>query len=103
MAGHDQTDGTADEQAREVTLELFGMPRVIAGTDHAKVSGADLREILDQAIVRYPALAGHLVREDTGWLNGGYTFVVNGTFTSDPEHPVTPGAEVFLVSKASGG
>jgi molybdopterin converting factor small subunit len=86
-----------------VRLELFGMPRVIAGTDHAKVTGTSLREILDQAIAQYPALAQHLLRDDTGWLNGGYTFVVNGAFTSDPEYPVPPNASVFLVSKASGG
>jgi molybdopterin converting factor small subunit len=86
-----------------VQLELFGMPRVIAGTDHAKVTGASLREILDQAVAQYPALAQHLLLEDTGWLNSGYTFVVNGRFTSDPEHPVPPNASVFLVSKASGG
>jgi hypothetical protein len=79
------------------------MPRVIAGTDHAMVSGASLREILDQAIARHPNLANHLLDADSGWLNGGYTFVVNGLFTSDPEHPVPPGSEVFLVSKASGG
>ena len=86
-----------------ITLELFGMPRVIAGTDRAEVSGASLREILDQAVTRYPGLASHLLDAETGWLNGGYTFVVNGAFTSDPEHPVPPNSDVFLVSKASGG
>jgi molybdopterin converting factor small subunit len=86
-----------------IRLEFFGMPRVIAGTDHAEVSGACLREVLDHAIARHPDLAGHLLDPDSGWLNRGYTFVVNGLFTSDPEHPVPTGAEVLLVSRASGG
>jgi hypothetical protein len=66
-------------------------------------SAMTFEELLDQAIAQYPALAQHLLRDDTGWLNGGYTFVVNGAFTSDPEYPVPPNASVFLVSKASGG
>ena len=99
----DSTDLTEFDSNEHVTLELFGMPRIVAGTDRVAVSGATLSAILAETVDQHPALAEHLLRSDGQWINNGYTLVVDGTFTSDPEFPVSPASEVFLVSRASGG
>jgi molybdopterin converting factor small subunit len=86
-----------------VTVEFFGMPRVIAGTDRATVDADTLGQVLRQTLQQYPPLAEHVLNRETGWLNGGYTFVVDGRFTSDPMTSVYPESEVLLVARASGG
>jgi hypothetical protein len=86
-----------------VTLELFGMPRVVAGTDRLTVQGNRLQPILMDAISRHPALGAHVLNADGTWINNGYTFVVDGAFTNDPDYKVGSASMIMLVSRASGG
>lgn len=86
-----------------ITVELFGMPRVLAGTDRAAASGDTLRDVLQHLVQANPALGEHLLRAEGDWLNAGYTFVVDGRFTDDQEISVGPESEILLVSRASGG
>jgi molybdopterin converting factor small subunit len=89
--------------ADTVRVGLFGMPRVIAGTSQLDVPGADLQSVLASLIEAVPAMRAQVMQPDGLWLNRGYVFVVNGTFTSDPERRVSPADELLLVSRASGG
>ena len=86
-----------------ISIELFGMPRIVAGAPRIETSGADLADLLQQAIAEAPALRDHIVNADGTWLNPGYTFVVDGQFTNDPGQPVSPDSDVLLVARASGG
>lgn len=89
--------------AKLATVELFGMPRVIAGTDRVVTAGDSLRGVLGSLVASNPALGDHVLRADRDWLNAGYTFVVDGRFVDDPDTPVSAESEVLLVSRASGG
>lgn len=86
-----------------VNLELFGMPRVVAGTNRITTSATHLGDVLSQAIKEAPDLREHVLDTTGTWLNAGYTFVVDGQFTNDPSQPVNGDSDVLLVSRASGG
>ncbi|MEX2426221.1 MAG: hypothetical protein WD401_05585 [Thermomicrobiaceae bacterium] len=86
-----------------ISVELFGMPRVVAGTRRIETTGSVLAEIFEQTITEAPSLRDHIVDAEGTWLNPGYTFVVDGKFTNDPTQSVTPDSDVLLVSRASGG
>jgi hypothetical protein len=86
-----------------ISIELFGMPRIVAGTRRIETTGDDLAGILERAIAEAPSLREHIVDADGTWLNPGYTFVVDGHFTNDPAQIVTPESDILLVSRASGG
>lgn len=86
-----------------ISVELFGMPRVVAGTRRIETTGEYLADVLQSAVSEVPTLRGHIVDTDGTWLNPGYTFVVDGQFTSDPNLAVTAESDVLLVARASGG
>lgn len=86
-----------------ITVELFGMPRVVAGTRSIQATGTYLGDVLQSAIERDPNLRNHITDENGTWLNPGYTFVVDGQFTNDPNTQVTPESDILLVARASGG
>jgi hypothetical protein len=86
-----------------VNLELFGIPRVIAGTNRIETGGGDLGTVLLDAVRAAPSLRSHVLDSDGTWLNAGYTFVVDGQFTNDPRQVVSPESDVLLVARASGG
>jgi hypothetical protein len=86
-----------------VEVELFGMPRVIAGRSLALASGVDLQAILADLVDQIPDLGAHILDSEQQWLNTGYTFVVDGSFTIDPSLAVGTDSQVLLVSRASGG
>jgi molybdopterin converting factor small subunit len=90
-------------QDQTIRLELFGMPRVIAGSSVVEVSAHDLTEVLQSVTARFPDLRRHILNAEENWLNPGYTFVVNGHFTNDPSLTVNPDSDILLVSRASGG
>lgn len=96
------TDSSTTRTAA-ITVELFGMPRVLAGTAQATATGTSLRAVLQSLVGAYPALGDHVLDRDGDWLNTGYTFVVDGRFTDDPDVPIAAASEVLLVSRASGG
>ncbi len=87
----------------QVRLELFGLPRLVAGTGAIEASGPDLANALASAVAQYPELANDILSADGTWLNAGYTFVVDGQFVNDPSHPVSADSQILLVSRASGG
>ena len=86
-----------------VEVELFGVPRLVAGRRSLRVGGRTLGEVAAALGAVCPALVGRVIDGESGWLLGGYTFVVDERFTLDRERGVAPGAAVLLVSSAAGG
>ena len=91
-------------EAREsVEVELFGVPRLLAGQRSLVVTGRTLGEIVTALATSCPALRGPVIEETSGWLHPGYTFVVDERFTRDATIPVSPRDTVLLVASAAGG
>lgn len=86
-----------------ITVELFGLPRLLVGDRAVEVPGSTLAEVAAALIERAPALAGPVLDPSTAWLRSGYIFVVDARFTRDPAHPVAAGSSVLLVSSVAGG
>jgi hypothetical protein len=84
-------------------VELFGVPRLLAGRARIPVGGATLAEVAASLAQCAPQLAGPVLQAETGWLLPGYSFVVDERFTRDPSQPVVAGASILLVSSAAGG
>ncbi|MGH2560302.1 MAG: MoaD/ThiS family protein, partial [Thermomicrobiales bacterium] len=86
-----------------IAVELFGVPRLLAGSRLVQAAGRTLAELAADLSARYPALRGRVIDAESGWLLAGYTFVVDERFTRDPATPVPDGASVLLVSSVAGG
>ena len=86
-----------------VTVELFGVPRLMMGARSITAAGATLAELAADLVRRSPALAGRVLDTCTGWPLDGYSFVVDEQFTRDPDLPLYAGTSVLLVASAAGG
>ncbi len=86
-----------------VAVELFGVPSLLAGQRRVAVVGATLQELSVSLAAVCPALLGKVIDPDTGWLLGGYTFVLDERFTTDRRAPIAPTSAVLLVSTVAGG
>ncbi len=86
-----------------VEVELFGVPRLVAGQRSLRVSGQTLGDLAAALGGACPGLLGRVIDGETGWLLHGYTFVLDDRFTTDPSRQVGPAASVLLVSSVAGG
>jgi len=86
-----------------VEVELFGVPRLVAGRRSLRVAGQTLGDVATALGGACPGLMGRVLDGETGWLLHGYTFVLDDRFTTDPSHQVGPAASVLLVSSVAGG
>ena len=86
-----------------VTVELFGVPRLLMGTRSLTANGATLADLAADLVQRSPALAGRVLDTCTGWPLDGYSFVVDEQFTRDRDLPLHAGTSVLLVASAAGG
>ncbi|MEO7327472.1 MAG: MoaD/ThiS family protein [Minicystis sp.] len=85
-----------------ITIELFGVPRLRAGTDAVRVEARSLGEALTALEEACPALASGLLRE--GKLSPHYLVALNGRqFTADPGTQLSPGDVLVLLSADAGG
>jgi molybdopterin converting factor small subunit len=84
-------------------LSYFGVPRLLTGQRAVDVASATLQDVVAALASECPSLAGLVIDPATGWLRGGYTFVVDERFTRNPSHPVAHNPSVLLVSSVSGG
>jgi molybdopterin converting factor small subunit len=84
-----------------ITVELFGVPRLRAGTNCVRLEAASLAAAL-QALGRLcPALDGPVIAGDA--LRAAYRACLNGEqFVSDPATPLADG-DVLLVMAADVG
>ena len=92
-----------DTQSPPVTVELFGVPRLLEGARSISAAGATLADLAADLVRRSPALAGRVLDARTGWPLDGYSFVVDEQFTRDRDLPLHAGMSVLLVASAAGG
>jgi molybdopterin converting factor small subunit len=86
-----------------ITVELFGVPRLLEGARSITAAGATLADLAADLVRRSPALAGRVLDAHTGWPLDGYSFVVDEQFTRDRDLPLCAGTSVLLVASAAGG
>ena len=92
-----------DAGAPLLSVELFGVPRLLVGAAAIPASGGTLAELAADLVRRSPALAGRVLDAATGWPLAGYSFVVDNQFTRDQARPLRQGTTVILVASAAGG
>lgn len=85
------------------SIEFYGLPALLVGQRRVAGSGQTLAELVHSLVKTFPQLIGSVIDAETGWLQRGYVFVVNGRFTRDPATPLLPGSEVLLVAAQAGG
>ncbi len=86
----------------QVTVEFFGIPRQRAGRAELIVHAETVGELLAVLEKMCPAL-GELVGPD-GYLSAHYLLSFNGeTFIRDPNHRLSAGEKVLLLSADVGG
>lgn len=90
-------------ETKQVRVELFGVPRLLAGEKAVDVAGVTLHDVAAGLARTFPGLAGPVINPSTAWLAEGYTFVVGERFTRDPSLIIAPGSPVLLVSSLAGG
>jgi len=86
-----------------ITVELFGVPRLLMGARSITANGATLADLAADLVRRSPALAGRVLDAGTGWPLDGYSFVVDEQVTRDRNLPLKTGTSVLLVASAAGG
>jgi molybdopterin converting factor small subunit len=85
-----------------IHIELYGVPRLRAGTARLAVEGARLGEAIDALMHNCPAL-GESLRVG-GVLNPAYRLSLNGErFVADDDTPLADGDVLLLLSADVGG
>lgn len=89
------------------TVELFGVPRLLAKTKEVCLSlpeAATLSDVFSALAVRLPVLAGRVIDAKKSALSSGYACNVNGlTFVRNPSMRINPGDRIFIVAADAGG
>jgi hypothetical protein len=88
-----------------VRVELFGVPRLLAGRRALDVEplGPSLADTARALSAVCPALVGPVLDPASGWLVEGYTFAIDTRFVRDPATLVPPRATLLLVASQAGG
>jgi molybdopterin-guanine dinucleotide biosynthesis protein A/molybdopterin converting factor small subunit len=89
------------------TMELFGLPQMLAGTREVQLTlaaGATLADAFAGLAARVPALAGRVIRSDRRGLVDGYACNVNGVeFVRDASVRIRSGDSIILLAADAGG
>jgi len=86
-----------------VRVELFGIPRLEAGTATVEVVASDVGEALRALGAQVPALVPEVISAD-GELSPHYLVAVDGgQLTRDPARPLRLGEVLVLISAQAGG
>lgn len=96
-------ESAAVDNGPALEVELFGVPRLVTGARSVRLSGRTLGDVATALGAAYPALLDLVIDRETGWLLGGYTFVVDERFTTDRARGLTSTSSVLLVSSVAGG
>jgi len=85
-----------------IKIELFGVPRLRAGTGCVPLDAASLATALDGLGRLCPALEGTVLARGT--LHPAYRICLNGEqFVSDPATPLADGDVLLLMAADVGG
>jgi molybdopterin-guanine dinucleotide biosynthesis protein A len=95
----------AQQKAVSVSVELFGVARLLAKTQFVSVElaqGATLAQVFAALREKLPALADRVVNADG--MVSGYACNINGLdFVRDPETKIHSGDKVLILSADAGG
>jgi molybdopterin converting factor small subunit len=89
------------------TVELFGVPRLLAKTKEVCLSlphGATLSDVFSALAERLPVLAGRVINAESGGLSSGYACNLNGLdFVRNPGARINQGDKIFILAADAGG
>lgn len=86
-----------------IVVELYGVPRLRAGTGRLTVEGSSVAEALAALGRAAPVLVGSVLGPD-GAVLPAYRLSLNGDrFVSDPSTPLADGDALLLLSADVGG
>jgi molybdopterin-guanine dinucleotide biosynthesis protein A len=89
------------------TVELFGVPRLLAKTKEVSLSlpqEATLSDVFSALAVKLPVLAGRVIDAESGGLFNGYACNLNGLdFVRNPAARIKPGDKIFILAADAGG
>ena len=89
------------------TVELFGVPRLLAKTKAVSLSlrqEATLSDVFSALVERLPVLSGRVINSDGGSLFSGYACNLNGLdFVRNPAAKINPGDRIFILAADAGG
>ena len=90
-----------------VRVELFGVPRILAGRKHVDLAvdpPADRAALAHSLALTCPALVGKVIRADGSDIEDGYVFNLDGTAFLPAEMPrLLEGDSLLLLSSQAGG
>ncbi|MBI2918524.1 MAG: MoaD/ThiS family protein [Chloroflexi bacterium] len=90
-----------------VTVELFGMSRLLAGQTEVELDlagGSSLRDALAALAQEHAALVGPVLAPNGGGLHPCYALSLNGrSFAPDLDATLGPGDRVLILSTPAGG
>jgi len=93
--------------ATTCTVELFGVPRLLAKTKEISLAlppRATLADVFSALAERLPVLSGRVIDPQRSVLSSGYACNVNGLkFVRDPTLILQPGDRIFIVAADAGG
>lgn len=85
-----------------IVFELFGVPRLRAGTGRIEVDAGTCGEALERLAVLCPSLDGTVIAGRR--VRSAYKLSLNGdSFPDDPETPLAPGDSLWLLAADVGG
>ncbi len=89
------------------TVELFGVPRLLAKTKAVSLSlrqEATLSDVFLALAERLPVLAGRVIDSESASLFSGYACNLNGLdFVRNPAAKINPGDRIFILAADAGG
>jgi len=89
------------------TVELFGVPRMLAKTREVSLSlpqEATLSDVFSALAEKLPVLAGRVIDAASGGLFSGYACNVNGLdFVRNPAARIKAGDKIFILAADAGG
>jgi molybdopterin converting factor small subunit len=89
------------------TVELFGVPRLLAKTKEVSLSlprQATLSDVFSALAERLPVLAGRVINSESRSLFSGYACNLNGLdFVRNPDARINPGDKIFILAADAGG
>jgi molybdopterin-guanine dinucleotide biosynthesis protein A/molybdopterin converting factor small subunit len=98
---------TAPSHSVPVTVELFGVARLLANTKEVFLSlpqAATLSHVCQALAAEHPVLLGRVINPDRSSLSSGYACNINGLeFVKNPNAKINPGDKVFILSADAGG
>jgi len=89
------------------TVELFGVPRLLAKTKAVSLSlrqEATLSDVFSALAERLPVLSGRVINSESASLFSGYACNLNGLdFVRNPDAKINSGDRIFILAADAGG